>query len=206
MIRLLNFRALSSSHVRLAKTTNKDELQAHVDTRGFIRLFGSKGIKRNAFLAMRKSNQRLFLPLLLTPLYLVPLSDNVSSMPFVSSVDFLSATLGLVVCHSVCLMRLYFARQQFPLVHNVLFNPYTGDVILESENWSSFVKSSFKLGRWRRATLVPRHIPREDAEHFQVLGTSSPQGMVIQPSEFSPRGEFVDDGHLGETKAIYYCS
>jgi len=196
MIRLLNFRALSNSHVRLVKTKKDDQLQAHIDTRGFIRLFGSKGTKRNVFLSTRKSSQRLFLPLLLMPLYIVPLTDA-AGLPYVSSVDFLSATLGLIVCHSVCLMRLYLARQQYPLVHNVLFNPYTGDVILESENWSSFVKSSFKLGRWRRATLVPRHIPRDNAEQFHVLGTSSPQGMVIQPDEFSPRGEFVDGGHLG---------
>ena len=67
MIRLVQLNRQLSTTLSRRK---KDELQPSYDKRGFIRLFGFKGTKRNQFLSMRKANQRLFLPLLTTPLYI----------------------------------------------------------------------------------------------------------------------------------------
>ena len=114
-----------------------------------------------------------------------------------SSIDWFSLNLGMFLMHAVCMTRIHLVRQQYPLVHNVLFNPYSGDIILESEKWSSFVKSSFKLGGARKPKLVPFHIAESDVGNYNVLGTSAPQGMVIQPNNFNPDETFVDQ-HLGK--------
>ena len=103
----------------------------------------------------------------------------------------------MVLMHAVCFTRIYLVRQQYPLVHNVLFNPYSGDIILESETWSSFVKSSFKIGSGRKPKLIPLHIAESDVENYNVLATSAPQGFVLQPKDFEPKETFVDQ-HLGK--------
>ena len=69
------------------------------------------------------------------------------------------------------------------LVFGVLFNPYTGDVILMREDWKSFLKMK------KIPTLIPVHIPLEDAKNYKIVPTSQPQGCVIHREE-----DIVEEG------------
>ena len=78
-------------------------------------------------------------------------------------------------------------------VFEVLFNPYTGDIILMREEWSSVYKV------WnKRPKLIARHIPNNESDQYQVLATAEPQGCVFQKIETKiVEGDKVDT-HLGK--------
>ena len=116
-------------------------------------------------------------------------------------IDPVSLYVGLGIVHVLCGLRIWLVRQYYPHVFEVLFNPYSGDVILKSESWTDFVKASFSpFGRKPR--LVSRQLPREEASDYEVFGTSKPQGMVIQRQGFVPKEGALIDSHLGFSSII----
>lgn len=84
-------------------------------------------------------------------------------------------------------------NKQKYLVYEVLFNPYTGDMILMREEWSSLTKV------WnKRPNLIARHIPNNESDQYQILATAEPQGCVFQKVETEiVEGDTVDT-HLGK--------
>ena len=79
------------------------------------------------------------------------------------------------------------------LVFEVLFNPYTGDMILMREEWSSVCQV------WnKKPKLIPRHIPHNESDQYQVIPTAEPQGCVFQKVDTEiVEGELVNT-HLGK--------
>ena len=84
------------------------------------------------------------------------------------------------------------------LVYEVLFNPYTGDMILMREEWSSLTKV------WnKRPNLIARHIPNNESDQYQILATAEPQGCVFQKVETEiVEGDTVDT-HLGKFQTCH---
>ena len=115
------------------------------------------------------------------------------------SIESISVIFPLLAIHLVSAARLQKEIQLYPhgkylyriprmikyifLVFGVLFNPYTGDVILMREDWKSFLKMK------KIPTLIPVHIPLEDAKKYKIVPTSQPQGCVIHREE-----DIVEEG------------
>jgi hypothetical protein len=99
------------------------------------------------------------------------------------SIESISVIFPLLAIHLVSAARLQKEIQLYPHVFGVLFNPYTGDVILMREDWKSFLKMK------KIPTLIPVHIPLEDAKKYKIVPTSQPQGCVIHREE-----DIVEEG------------
>ena len=85
------------------------------------------------------------------------------------------------------------------LVYEVLFNPYTGDMILMREEWSSLTKV------WnKRPNLIARHIPNNESDQYQILATAEPQGCVFQKVETEIVEGNTVDTHLGKLNIPTY--
>lgn len=167
-------------------------------TNQFVRVFGHKTDKAatrngNLILDHRRRLRRAIKSLLFTPIYLLPFLLDELSIPALGSIDAISPCIFLAAwqIYSIALIKDY--RAQYPLVHKVLFNPYDGGVALMRERWSNVV-NPFKQ---RKPRLEIFYIPNSDSHMYKAVGTTMPEGCVINNVD-----QHIDDGinvceHLG---------
>jgi hypothetical protein len=168
------FGLTGSDQFRLSRATrDKPDVSVAKSTSGYVRLFGFKADK-NILTVERRRAQRALMTGLLLPLYAVPFLLNEIAMPFSGSFESVSIILPLLAIHLVSAARLNKEYQLYPHVFGVLFHPYSGDIILMREDWSSFLKMR------KKPKLIPIHIPLSESENYKIIPTSSPQGCVIQ--------------------------
>jgi len=163
-------------------------------TSGYVPIFGYKSdsLWKNPLLRERRNAQYHIMSLCLSPYYLVPMFQSEIYIPFFGWFDTISPSIFLMMLQMVAVTRLMTVKSYYPHVYEVLFNPYTGDMILMREEWSSV------LSIWnRRPVLIPHHIPNDESDQYQILPTAEPQGCVFQKVETEiVEGDKVDS-HLG---------
>lgn len=163
-------------------------------TSGYVPIFGYKSdsLWRNPLFRERRNAQYHLMSLCLAPYYLVPMFHSEIYIPIFGWLDTFTPAAFLLMLHMVAINRLRTVKSYYPHVYEVLFNPYTGDMILMREEWSSLTKV------WnKRPNLIARHIPNNESDQYQILATAEPQGCVFQKVETEiVAGETVDT-HLG---------
>jgi len=163
-------------------------------TSGYVPIFGYKSdsLWKNPLLRERRTAQYHFMSLCLAPFYLVPIFNSEVFIPLFGWIDTISPTIFIFMLHMVAINRILTVKSYYPHVYEVLFNPYTGDMILMREEWSSLIKV------WKkRPELIPKHIPNNESDKYQILPTAEPQGCVFQKvGKEIVEGNKVDS-HLG---------
>lgn len=150
----------------------------------FVRVFGHKTEKHatrngNLILDHRRRLRRAIKAFIFSPIYAVPLFFQEVSIPMLGAIDAVSPCLMLAAwqIYSLALLKDY--KSQYPLVHKVLFNPYDGGVALMREQWAHAANPL----RNRRPKLELFYIPHEESHMYKSVGTTLPEGCVIQDAD-----------------------
>jgi len=163
-------------------------------TSGYVPIFGynSESLWKNPLLRERRNAQLHIISLCCFPYYLVPMFYPEVHVPIFGWLDTVSPAVFLLMLHIVAVIRLMAVKCYYPHVYQVLFNPYTGDIILMREEWASVLKI------WKkRPELIASHIPNNESGQYQILPTAEPQGCVFQKVETEIVEGNEVDSHLG---------
>lgn len=160
----------------------KDTSLVPGDIKSFIRIFGFKTDNSavragNVAISQRRRLRRALASFLFTPFYILPVFFNEITTPY-GGLDIVSVTMFLLAiqCYSASIIR--DDKPCFPIVHRVLFNPYTGGVVLMREQWKNVINPL----KMRKPVLEAFYIKPDEIVDYKPIGTTLPEGIVLRKS------------------------